>query len=659
MYQPLSLDERLRRAELIESFLREGYGPLRLLVGKGSATEKADKADGKVSGTYARWIRDEERRRKTGRMYVLPNWSLYSGDAPDFTPPQTSDVAWVKPIPEVVIEEVPEDLDARARHLRAEIVTLVTSSDYPVNNTSAIVVDTTMKRRFNKRTGEYERKASTPRTWLSETLTVEPVLNAAGRRFIFTAAQNDGQLHEAFWQNLQAFALHVGAEIVVGPLTYETSWWSETNTAARDYPVELHPHLCFGQLAVGDDFVFAGEMNTIVTASQPVSDLMTYSRNRWAVFPHAKRQLKSVPSTDPNEQAHQVMTTGMVTKPKIIPRKAGIKSLFHQVIGAVLVEFDERSRVFCRQLTANEDGSFYDLDRRVAGGVVTTGHRAAALVAGDVHLRKLDPLNSLATFGFAPGHTVRNKGSLLDTLNPHHVVLHDIFDNETRNHHHLGDSAYSYELAIRGRDSVSEEIGDVGDFLLSLHSPDRKTIVVESNHDIGLERWVREGRYRNDGANTMLGLRLETAYMRHREAVAQALDLALPTPRFSLLQHALLTTYIGSAEEVEWAYDGTSRLLDGIEIGHHGFRGTNGSKGTVQGFMRTGRKMTIADKHSPEIAEGCYVAGCMNLHQGYNKGPSSWAVAHVVHYPDGQRAIITLQDGRFRADKPRLSVASA
>src|SRR5690606_3123830 len=155
-------------------------------------------------------------------------------------------------------------------------------------------------------------------------------------------------------------------DIVVGPWTYETQWWSENNTTARSYADEIADYLCFGQMTIGDKFVFCGEMNTLPTASRPISDLLTYSRGRWAGLPHAKVQLKSVPSTDPSRQAHQVMTSGAVTRPKIIGRKAGVKSIFHHVIGATLVEFDQDGDLFCRQLIADEnDGSFYDLDRYV------------------------------------------------------------------------------------------------------------------------------------------------------------------------------------------------------------------------------------------------------------------------------------------------------
>src|SRR5690606_3246357 len=97
-----------------------------------------------------------------------------------------------------------------------------------------------------------------------------------------------------------------------------------------------------------------------------------------------------------------------------------------------------------------------------------------------------------------------------------------------------------------------------------------------------------------------------------------------------------------AVDEVDWVHDGYSHVIDGIECGNHGFRGANGARGTVAGFAALGLKMSIADKHSPEICDGVYVAGCMNLRQGYNKGPSGWAIAHVVQYPNGKRALITL-----------------
>ncbi len=643
---PVPTPERQRRQALMDRLVNEeGFAPL----GSGrsdvrtSAPQHAKKQDGV---NYARWIRDEEKAFHRGEPSFLPSW---------FRPALDGGTPIRLPEPDIEEASAEGHASARARDLQRAVRELITGTRYPVINPECILVDRHMVRSYSRKLGDYVLRESAPRTWLSGTPRVAGVAAPAGRKFIFTGAQNDAPLHAAFWTNLQALARHDECEIVVGPLTYETTWWSEHNPTARSYAVGLREYLCFGQMELGDHFVFCGEMNTLPTASNPVSDLVTYPRNRWAVFPHAKRQLKSVPSTDPAVQAHQVMTTGLVTVPKVIPRKAGVKSLFHAVLGAVLVEFDHEGNPFCRQITATEDGTFYDLDRRVSDGVVTTGHRVRALVCGDAHLRKLDQGNALATFGTLPGVNATYAGSMLEVLQPEHVMLHDVFDNESRNHHHVGDNGYSLEMWERGRDSVRSEVYDVAAFLEHLDDPSRRTVVVESNHDLALERFVREARYRNDGPNIRYGLELDRQYLAFRSRAGEALDRGERPEKFSLLETAVR----GMEPEIPntvWAYDGHSFLVDGIECGHHGFRGANGAKGTISGYARMGRKMTVGDKHSPEINEGVYCAGAMNLSHGYNRGPSSWAVSHVVQYADGARAIITLQQGRWRAEKPRVRV---
>jgi hypothetical protein len=537
--------------------------------------------------------------------------------------------------------------DRRAETLSSEITTLLTKSQYPVINPESVIVESSMIHVWDREVWARVQKESTPRTWLSDTLRVNPIEDCKGRRFIFTGAQNDTEVHEGFWINLQAYAADIGAEIVVGPWTYETQWWAENNPTSRSYDPLLEDYLCFGQMKIGKNFVFCGEMNTLPTASRPISDLVTYSRGRWAVFPHAKRQLKSVPSTDPSIQAHQVMTTGSCTRPKIIPRKAGVKSIFHHVIGAVVVEFDQDGDIFCRHISANQDGDFYDLDAFVKKAKVTRGHRARAITFGDVHRAKLTPKNAGATFGIDIDTGAPIKGSLLDLLKPKDIFIHDVFDNYARNHHNQKDNAHFYEVAHRGKENVLDELKDAARFLGFICRRGMTVWVVDSNHDLALEKYVREGRYRLDGKNIRLGLQLEDAYMEYRERVGDALNAYKPTPSFSLLEYAVRKIDSG-LRNVKWVIDGKSFVIDGVECGHHGFRGANGAKGSVAGFSRIGKKMSIGDKHSPEIMDGVYVAGTMELQHGYNKGPSGWAVSHIVQYPDGKRALVTMQNGKIR-----------
>jgi hypothetical protein len=281
------------------------------------------------------------------------------------------------------------------------------------------------------------------------------------------------------------------------------------------------------------------------------------------------------------------------------------------------------------------------------------------VVCGDVHERKLDHRNALATFGFGTDTTTTYRDNVLDTLRPDFVLIHDVFDNETRSHHHANDNAHFYEMAVRKRESVLDEVRGTSRFLERVRRPGLNPVVVESNHDLGLERYVREGRYRNDGINARYGLQLEDAYLAARERQAIALEAGGVVETFSLLEAAARLLSSDELAGIGWVHDGASFVIDEVECGNHGFRGANGAKGTISGFARIGRKMSIGDKHSPEIMDGVYCAGAMNLRHGYNKGPSSWAVSHIIQYPNGKRTLITLQNGKWRAAKPTVRVRVA
>jgi hypothetical protein len=532
----------------------------------------------------------------------------------------------------------------RADHLREDLHKLLTGSRYPVVNPDVVMVEGSLSSRYNRTSGDRDKTEGVPRTWLTGLLKVEGVEDPRGRKFLLTGAQNDSPVDPDFWLNLQAYANFLDADIVIGPGTYETQWWSENNPAVRSYAAEIQEFLCFGQMQIGDNFVFAGEMNMLPTANRPIGDLTTYSRGKWTIFPHAKIQLKSVPTLDPTKQAHQVMTTGMVTRPKIIPRKAGIKALSYHKLGAVIVEFNQAGDPFCRHLLADTDGSFYDLEFFVKDGVVDIDEESVDLVVGgDFHNDKEDKKNYDATF--------RASTSLVRTLNPKRFLVHDIFDNYRRNHHNVHDNAMSYEVAVRNRESVADEVLGVAKLLEELSEFTHIT-VIESNHDIALERYVREGRYRNDGINVRFGLQLEDAYLTWREEVAHELDAGRRPRSFSLLEYAV--RWIADKNDIDvdgvmWIHDGQSHVINGVECGHHGFRGANGARGTVAGYAALGRPMNIGDKHSSEILDEIYVSGVKNLQQGYNKGPSGWTVTDTVQYKNGKRTLVTYQNGAWRA----------
>jgi hypothetical protein len=98
--------------------------------------------------------------------------------------------------------------------------------------------------------------------------------------------------------------------------------------------------------------------------------------------------------------------------------------------------------------------------------------------------------------------------------------------------------------------------------------------------------------------------------------------------------------------------DNSFTICGNIECGMHGHLGANGARATPTQFARAGAKSNTGHTHSPKILDGAYVAGVSGkLDMGYNKGLSSWAHAHIVTYPNGKRAILTMADGQFFADQ--------
>jgi hypothetical protein len=154
---------------------------------------------------------------------------------------------------------------------------------------------------------------------------------------------------------------------------------------------------------------------------------------------------------------------------------------------------------------------------------------------------------------------------------------------------------------------------------------------------------LREADYRNDHINAIFFL---TAQLRYYRSIKNK------EPNFHLVEWALKE--LGCPEDIIFLQEDESFITckdcsDGIENGMHGHLGLNGARGSPTGFSRMGRKANTAHTHSASIIDGVYTAGLSALmDQGYNKGPSSWSQSHILTYPNGKRAIITMFANRWR-----------
>lgn len=466
------------------------------------------------------------------------------------------------------------------------------------------------------------------------------------RRYLLTSAQNNTRLNDAVWDGLQAFSRHVGAEILVGRYTYNKSAYrhyggrQEKGGGPGDqfadiwYDERLDPYLKDSRVEIAPGLMWCGEVNIIPTAARPLSGFESYTGRASGVFPHAKIAMESI-AAPKGTGAKFNYTTGTVTQRNYIACKAGQKAEFHHAYGALLVEVDHTGNWFCRQINADKSGTFYDLDVKVSGGKVTTGHRLEAITWGDVHVAQLDPLVRDLAWG---------EDGMLDTLRPRFQFFHDALDMRARNHHELKDPHLMFERHVRGQESVSAEVTDLAAFFRGASRKFCKSVAVESNHNEALVRWLKEHDWRKDPVNAEF-------YLAATLAVIQAIRRG--DKNFKMLEWAV--AHQGGAPGVAFLGRDESFITckdfgGGIENGMHGDVGPNGAKPSPYGFANTGRKANIGHAHSAGIFDGVYRAGTSSLFDlGYNRGPSSWSHSHIVTYPNGKRAIVTMWNGKWRA----------
>ena len=458
------------------------------------------------------------------------------------------------------------------------------------------------------------------------------------KRFVLTSAQNNTLLHEQLWANLVAFSKHVDAKLVVSTYTYNKNAYGKlsvkrgTATHDRDlwYDERIEPHVCDFRLQLAPGLMFCGEMNIIPTAENPLEGFETYTGRQSGIFPHAKFAMRSI-ATMKGEGTKFNYTTGTCTVRNYIQKKAGLKAEHRHSYGALLVEVDSNGHWWVRQLNASDDGSFQDLDVLVRDGEVQVGQPVESITWGDVHTAQLDPTVKRLAWG---------EGGMIDVLRPKFQFIHDLCDGVSFTHHDRGNPHVRFKKFLAGQDFVAGELMDCVKFLKSAQRPFCSTVVVDSNHDGWLSRWLREHDYRLDPKNAVFFLK---AQLRMYQAIANE-------EPFCLIEWALRE--VGCPESIRFLRTDESFKTcdDQIENGLHGHLGPDGARGNAVSLSKMGRKANTAHSHSAAIHDGLYVAGAScRLSQDYNSGPSSWSHSHVVTYPTGKRSIVTMWAGKWRA----------
>jgi len=469
---------------------------------------------------------------------------------------------------------------------------------------------------------------------------------ATGHTFVFTSAQSNTFLNEPFFNALEKYAQARDAELHISRFTYNKSTFDSKSVKpgsgeASDqddvwFDPRIQPYISDEPLEVTDDLIWCGELNILPTRINPLSSFKGYTRKASGIIPHTKLMMESVP-TMKSDPPKFLYTTGTVTARNYIQKASGQVAEFHHVFGALVVEVDDRGVWWARQLNADKDGGFYDLDTYwTEQGSLEPPFPIEAITHGDIHWDKVDHAVLETVFAHGTG--------VVDQLRPREQFFHDTIDFTARNHHNIKDPHFLHEMLLTGKDSVQQEFDGVGDFLCNMAFRHwSKHFIVVSNHDQAIEIWLKNSVAMYDPVNARFWHEMNVSSYLAREGGRKARP-------FTTALRAHLTKEF-QEKCVFLQEDDSYRILDEIEAGLHGHLGPNGSRGSPKN-LRTVGKANTAHTHTAGIIEGVYTCGVYGkLDMGYNKGLSSWSHSMTITYKNAKRAILTIKEGKAWRDQ--------
>ena len=468
------------------------------------------------------------------------------------------------------------------------------------------------------------------------------------KRFILTSAQNNTFIHKDFWDNVLAMAKHYEAKIMVGTFSYNQNMFGKLavkNGTKKDYEEELWydpklmPYISDERIELAPGLTWCGNMNILPTEDNPISGLETYGGSTSVIFPHTKIEMRSI-ATMPDMPVKMIYTTGAVTLMNYLQKKLGIKAEHHHRYAFLLVEVDSDGNWWVRQVAARKNGkTIQDLNVLVENGTVTSTEATVDAISwGDLHATNSQP------------EIVAASMTMLDALHPKYQFIHDVMEGISVNRHYIKHAPLPHQYFhrwLRGLHRVDEELKQSRAILEQYLRPWCQTVAPDANHDAKwLESWLSKFDYRYDPANAELFLRMQNfMYAEIRK------DITAPK-NVNLMKYAFEKEAKLKAGAVKFLLPDESFTVGEVELGCHGHLGPNGTFGSPANLAKIGKKATTAHTHSAGIYHGLYVAGTsskLTKDWDYTMGPSSWSWSHVLQYANGQRAVVTMKNGKWRA----------
>lgn len=335
-------------------------------------------------------------------------------------------------------------------------------------------------------------------------------------------------------------------------------------------------------------------------------------RNKSFIFASPKQDLEYV-SVGNNRIPHALMTTGAITLPaygtnRYMSQRTAFIAEHDHFPGGIIVEVVNDKLFHFRQVEFMTDGSFSDLGIKYLPNGKTQKTKILGMVLGDWHCGATCPVVKEITY------------KMIQEFKPEKLVLHDLFNGESVNHHVEFKSISKAKL---NPIAIKDEIERVRIDLTKFTSLVKEVAVVKSNHDVWLDRYLEDGAFVKDYKNYRYSLDLAAAMFDGEDPL-----------RFALRD----------LERVRFLKRDEDYIIGHTQCGSHG-----DIEGSLDRLEKSFYDVIAGHSHTPAKKRRVRKVGTSTkLREPYAVGPISWLNTHAIINEDGSVQLINMMEGKYK-----------
>ena len=448
-----------------------------------------------------------------------------------------------------------------------------------------------------------------------------------GDMFFVTTAVSGVSVDKAALESVRNFCKRKNAELLVFPVQDVAS--RSAKSSVYFIPPELQDdHFIYDDISVNSN-LFLSSIKLSAKHINPLTGLSRIGqRNGSFIYGSPKQFLEYVATTASKSRSpHALMTTGAITAPnynshdRYMSERTSYLAENDHVVGGIIVEVVDDKTFHFRQVQCAPDGSFVDLGNRYHSDGKTSKENVR-LVMGDWHSGATDEKVRKG---------ISNLCKKLDVID---IIAHDFHDGYCINHHDFDIPGKMAMKAMNDKRSLQEEIENGAADIDWLHSLiPGNIIMVKSNHDEVLDRYLMSARYVHDSENHYMSLDLAKKLLEGHDPLKYAYEE---------------WGGVKQPKRIVWLQRDEEYRIGGVECGQHGDLGANGARGSMLSIEKAYGNCVVGHTHSAAILRGVFRVGTSSrLSLDYNKGPSSWTHTCCLVYEDGSRQLINFMGSEW------------